>query len=126
MKETFEDLGTRNATLPVVYQIFSEKEIERKSSFIIYLDANNLYGWAMIQKLPYGNFNWVEDAEKLTEDDIMKIDAEGDKGYILEVDLEYPESLHDLHNNYPLAPEKIVVNNDMLSPFSLDKGKIKH
>ena len=50
----------------------------------------------------------------------MKIDAEGDKGYILEVDLEYPESLHNLHNNYPLAPEKIIVDNGMLSPFSLD------
>jgi len=73
----------------------------------------------MNQKLPYGNFNWVEDAEKLTEDDIIKIDAEGENGYFLEVDLEYPESLHDLHNNYPLAPEKIVVDNDMLSPFSL-------
>jgi len=89
------------------------------SSYIIYDDANNLYAFAMIQKLPFGNFNWVEDAEKLTEDDIMKINTEGDKGYFLEVDLEYPESLHDLHNNYPLAPEKIVVDNDMLSPFSL-------
>lgn len=92
----------------------------KKSSYIIYLDANNLYGWAMCQKLPYGNFKWIDDISNLqTNEDILKLNAHGDKGYILEVDLEYPEALHDLHNNYPLAPEKMVVNDEMLSPFSL-------
>ncbi len=115
---------------------------DEKSSHIMYLDANNLYGWAMCQKLPYGDFKWEDmtvmkkytkrhgydgdywDEEimnwgSLTDDDIMKLDANGDKGYFFEVDLEYPKELHNLHNNYPLAPEKMIVDNDMLSPFSL-------
>ena len=88
------------------------------SSFIIYLDANNLYGYAMSQPMPYTEFNWLErkDIEKL---DFCKIDSDGDFGYILEVDLHYPDSLHDQHNEYPLAPERLLVNKSMLSERQL-------
>jgi len=74
------------------------------TSYITYLDANNLYGWAMNQPLPKGGFHWKRAMP--TEDQIMKIGPNAKKGWILEVDLEYPEELHDSHNDYPLAPEK--------------------
>ena len=82
---------------------------DKPSSYIPYLDANNLYGWAMSQPLPYANLKWVE-ADNL----IPKIEG---IGHIYEVDLEYPKELHDLHNDYPCAPEKIKVSDDMLSDY---------
>ena len=78
-------------------------------SYIMYLDANNLYGWAMSQPLPYGNFKWVEANSVIPKRKGI--------GHIYEVDLEYPEELHDLHNDYPCAPEKIKVSDDMLSDY---------
>ena len=73
---------------------------EEASRFLVYLDANNLYGWAMSQLLPVGDFEWMS-LEELENWEKM---GEG-KGCILEVDLLYPEELHDLHNDFPLAPE---------------------
>ena len=83
------------------------------SKYIMYLDANNLYGWAMSQYLPTGGFEWLTEKEV----DLSKYNDESEKGLILEVDLEYPEELHDLHNDYPLAAEKIKVTEGMLSPY---------
>ena len=82
----------------------------------MYLDANNLYGWAMSEYLPTGNFRWMTDKE-INRIDSGKYKADGKKGLILEVDLEYPQELHNLHNDYPVAPEKIKVSNDMLSEY---------
>ena len=92
---------------------------EVESSYIMYLDANNLYGWAMSQSLPVGDFKWLDPAEYEDPEDFILENYTDDtkKGVILEVDLEYPEELHDLHNDYPLAPEKILVTDDMLSPY---------
>ena len=84
------------------------------SKYITYLDANNLYGCAMSRYLPTGGFRW------LTEKDLDKIDLAKyteDSEKALEVDLEYPQSLHDLHNDYPLAAEKISVSKYMLSNY---------
>ena len=86
--------------------------------YLMYLDANNLYGWAMIQKLPLGGFRWVDDLSIFTEDYCKNIDVEGDSGYMLEVDLEYPTELHDTHNDYPVAVESMIVSDNMLSPYS--------
>ena len=86
---------------------------KKESSFKNYLDANSLYGLSMIQRLLYRNPKWDD---KLTEDDIINYkNNNGRTGYILEVDLEYPKELHDLHNDYPLAPEVMNVKADMLS-----------
>ena len=85
----------------------------KESSYLMYLDANNLYGWAMSQPPPFKDSKW-EDPEGL---DLNKYDENSKKGIISEVDLEYPEELHDLHNDYPCAPEKIVVTDDMLSEY---------
>ena len=90
-------------------------DTKKESTFIQYLDANNLYGWAMTQNLPTHGFNWMKN---ITKENVMEIlDKEnhsminkGKKGYIFEVDLEYPEHLWDKHNDYPLAPENIKIN----------------
>ena len=89
---------------------------DKPSKYIMYLDANNLYGWAMSQYLPTGGFKWLKQ-NKIDNLDIKKYDKENKKGIILEVDLEYPEKLHDLHNDYPLAAEKIKVEKSMLSNY---------
>ena len=86
------------------------------SKYIMYLDANNLYGWAMSQYLPTGGFRWMTDKE-IKRIDLGKYKADGKKGLILEVDLEYPRELHDLHNDYPLAAERVCVNKEMLSEY---------
>ena len=97
-------------------------EKDKDSSYLMYLDANNLYGWAMSQKLPVGKFKWGD------EKTFDMNNYSGEKGCIIECDLEYPENLHDEHNMYPLAPEKILVEKDMLSPYCneiLDEFKIQ-
>ena len=83
------------------------------STYIQYLDANNLYGWAMSRPLPIHGFKWMKDSELET----WELHS-----CILEVDLEYPKELHDLHNDYPLAPEQIKVNKTKkLTPNLWDK-----
>ena len=86
------------------------------SKYIMYLDANNLYGWAMSQYLPTGNFKWLSQ-NQIEKTNLGKYTENSNKGLILEVDLEYPQELHDLHNDYPLGPEKIKVAKDMLSDY---------
>ena len=98
---------------------------KKPSKFITYLDMNNLYGWAMSGYLPYGGFKWLKNVEGF---DVNSISEESPIGYILEVDLEYPDELHELHNDYPLAPEKLAVSSDMLSKYCkkiADKYEIK-
>ena len=89
----------------------------KEKIFIMYFDANNLYGWAMTQYLPYGNFKWMTKKE-INDFDLGLVKENSLIGYILEVDLEYPSELHDSHNDYPLAPEKFKINSDMLSKYS--------
>ena len=98
----------------------SEYDSSKESSYINYFDANNLYGLSMIQKLPYRSLKWDD---KITEEDIINYDN-GRTGYILEVDLEYPKELHDLHNDYPLAPEVMNVKANMLSEKQVEIYKL--
>ena len=89
---------------------------EKPSKYIMYLDADNLYGYAMSQYLPSGGFKWL--TEKQIEKIMNKSILPGNKkGYILDVDLEYQEELHKMHNDYPLAAEKMKVTKEMLSPY---------
>ena len=88
---------------------------DQPTKYISYLDANNLYGWAMCKPLPTDGFEWMNE-EDLKDWESMPC--------ILEVDLEYPEKLHDLHNDYPLAPERVIVNKvEKLIPNLNDKTK---
>ena len=95
------------------------KEYDEKapSKYIMYLDANNLYGWAMSQYLPTGGFKWLTE-KQINNLNLAKYQEDSNKGLILEVDLEYPRELHDLHNDYPLAAEKVKVTEDMISGYS--------
>ena len=94
------------------------KEYDEKapSKYIMYLDANNLYGWAMSQYLPTGGFRWMTQ-KQIDKTNLALYKEDSKKGLILEVDLEYPNELHDLHNDYPLAPEKVKVTENMLSDY---------
>ena len=78
----------------------------KPKSHILYLDANNLYGWAMSLALPMGSFGWVDDCQSL-EITIAQHPAESIEGFIFEVELEYPEELHEARNTYPPAPERM-------------------
>ena len=89
---------------------------EKPKKYIIYLDMNNLYGHAMSQYLPYANFKWVKNIDKI-EQKLMQIKKDSSTGYILEVDLEYPKKLHDSHNDYLLALEKINIPKEWLSDY---------
>ena len=82
-----------------------------ESSLIVYLDANNLYGWAMCKKLPVGDYKWVDDLSIFTEDFIKNYDEDSNKGYFFEVDVEYPRNLHRLHRDLPFLPERMKINN---------------
>ena len=82
----------------------------KESSFLTYVDANNLYGWAMSKKLPVDGFKWVNDLSMFTEDFIKNYDGEGDVGYLLVVDIEYPKTLRMLQSHLPFLPEKMKIN----------------
>ena len=93
---------------------------KRPSTFISYIDMNNLYGSAMSEYLPHEEFKWLK---KVDEFNVMSINEKRPIEYLLEVDLEYSDKLHELHNDYPLAPETLAVSSDML--INADKYEIK-
>ncbi|CAG9769955.1 unnamed protein product [Ceutorhynchus assimilis] len=82
-------------------------DASKPTSYIMYLDATNLYGAAMSQYLPTGNFKWL-DADEIKTLDYTKLDKNSDTGYIFEIDLEYPEDLHYRHNDLPFCPESVI------------------
>ena len=90
---------------------------DKENNYIMYYDANNLYGWAMSQPLPYSDFKWCDMRQK---DGKHVLKRPKGKGWILEVDLEYPKHLHKLHNDYPLAPEKLSVKKEWLSSYQTE------
>ena len=85
----------------------------------MYWDANNLYGWAMIQDLPYSAFKFLSEKE-INDFDLESISENSPIGYISEVDLDYCKKLHNSHSDYPLCPEKIEVSSNMLSKYCKD------
>ena len=91
---------------------------QKHKNYFIYFDMNNLYGHAMSQHLSYGGFKWVKNIDKIKQK-LMNIKSNSSTKYILEVDLEYPQELHDIHNDYPLAPEKITIPKEWLSDYCL-------
>ena len=103
---------------------------DKPSTFIQYLDANNLYGWAMSQSLPTHGFKWMKG---LTIDSVIDIldknrNPRVKKGYIFEVDLEYPTELWKSHNDYPLAPERVNINGveKLICHFKPRKNYVVH
>ena len=98
----------------------------KPSTFIQYLDVNGLYSWAMMQKLPTHGFKRIDVDIPKVEKFLKKKDTE--KGYIFEVDLEYPQSLWKEHNDYPLAPERLKINevDKLISSFLPKKKYVLH
>ena len=82
----------------------------KESSYIQYLHANNLYGWAMSQKLPVNGFKWIKNVTEIDEKFIKNYDKDNDKGYILEVDVKYPKKLNGLHSDLPFLPKRIKID----------------
>ena len=96
----------------------------KPSTFIQYLDANNLYGWAMSQKLPTHGFKWID----VSKSEVLKILEKKDtnRGFIFEVELDYPVSLWDSHNDYPLAPDKVKGNDKLICSFLPKRNYVLH
>ena len=94
----------------------------KPENFITYLNMNNLYGGVMSEYLPYGRFKWVKTTNE-TVNRILNIKDNSLHRYFLEVDLDYPKNLHDFHKDYPMAPEKTKIEDEMLSPYCLEIKK---
>ena len=90
---------------------------KKKESYLLYIDANNLYGKAMTEFLPLKDFTWMEESE-LTPGYILSLSDTSPIGCFIECDLEYPECLHNLHSDYPLAPSKVKIKYNDLSPYA--------
>ncbi|XP_065204586.1 uncharacterized protein LOC135834592 [Planococcus citri] len=97
----------------------------KESTFIQYLDANNLYGWAMSKHLPYGGFWWANPND-FTYSRILKMRDNQSKGYLFEVDLSYPETLHDYHSDLPYCAENIIDENRLPKLFTTLYDKKKY
>jgi hypothetical protein len=95
-----------------------EYDINQQSSYLVYVDKNNLYGWALSQALPIRNYSWVEPVNWSVEK-IFELENDHKFGFIFEVDLDYPAELHDDHNDLPLAVQNIS------SPFNKSKSNCK-
>ena len=111
----FIENGIRGGITNVIHRF---AETRNENEHIVYLDCNNLYGYAMTQLLPYKDFKWL-DPNTYSAFNVQDIKDDNPVGYILEVTLEYPNDLHDLHDMYPLAPEKLSIDYSQLSPYAL-------
>ena len=103
--------GTRGGMCHAIYRYaeannkyMKNHDKNKESSYLEYLDANNLYGWPMCKTLPVSDFKWVNDLSIFTEDFIKNYDENSDKGYIFEADIEYPINIHIQHSNLPFLP----------------------
>jgi len=99
-------------------------DLSKPTTYITYLDENNLYGFAMSQPLPVGDFKFLT-PDKVAALDITSIAQDSPTGYILDCDIQYPPHLNDAHSDYSLTPEHLTISPEMLSPFAanlLGKG----
>ena len=82
----------------------------KESSFTVYLDGNNFYGYPMCKKLPVSDFKWADDLSIFTKD-LINYNENSDEGYLFELDVEYPKNIHKLHSDLPFLPERMKINN---------------
>ena len=92
----------------------NEYEENLPENYIIYWDANNLYGWAMSEALPYKDLKFDTDT---TLEQILETDDNNETGYILEVDLTFPKEIHEQLKEFPVCPENTIIKNEWLSDF---------
>ena len=100
----------------------------KESLYFVHLDVNNLYEWAMSQKLPVNGFKWKANISMFDEEFIRNYDEESNKGYILKVVINYPKNLHDLHSYLPSLPERMKINkcNKLLCNLYDKKSYVAH
>lgn len=102
-------------------ETYNENE---ESSYIIYVDCNNLYGYSMMQHLPIDGFQWVD--QEFNVEQILNISDNSEIGYIFEVDLDYPKHLHNMHNDYPFCAENMHIPRiSKTHTFSVDSDREK-
>ena len=82
---------------------------KKESSYLKYWDVNNLYGWAMLWKFTVNNFEWIKDTTKFYKDFIKSHNEENNEDFFLEVDVQYPEKLHEINNALPFLPERMKI-----------------
>ena len=92
----------------------NDYDFKKQTTFMSYLDMNNLYVWAMSEYVPYEEFKWLKNVDEF---DAMSVSEKKSNRIFFKVDIEYPDELHELHNDYPLAPEKLPISGDMLSKY---------
>ena len=93
-------------------------DLSSPSKYLMYLDCNNLYGYAMQQYLPYADFEWVTEGDYLNLDTLLRLAPDSEIGVVVEVTLKYPRHLHDQHQDFPLAPHRKSVPYQELSPIA--------
>ena len=94
----------------------------KESSYLKYWDVNNLYDWAMSQKLPVNGFEWVQDISEFDKCFIKNYNGESDDGYFFEVDVQHTEKLYELHNDLPFLPERMKIEKvEKVTDNSQDK-----
>ena len=100
---------------------------DEKSIYLQYLDANNLYGWAMVQNLPTHGFLW-KDTEDFTPEKIDELVKKDKRGYLLEVDVKYPKELHENHNELPFLVKKMEIGREekLVPNLKRKKGYVVH
>ena len=98
-------------------------EKNKESSYIQYLDARNLEGWAMSQKLPVNGFKWIKNVAEIDEKFIRNYDEDNDKGYIFEVDVKYLRRLNDLHSDLPCFPKRMKIDKFKKLVYNLRNKK---
>ena len=81
----------------------------KELSYLQYLDVNNLYGWAMLQKLPVNNFQRIEESSQFNEDLTNNYNVESNEKYFVEVNVQYPENVHNIYNDLPFLPKRIKI-----------------
>jgi len=101
------------------FHVEEEKEKRDENVSLVYVDANNLYGAAMRFPLPVNDFKWM-DSDEIESFSASKISKEDERGFIIEVDLEYPDKLHETHSSFPLAAHQMEITNEHLSPYAHD------
>ena len=106
--------GIRGGTFHSIYwyakannKYMKDCDENKESSYLQYWDVNNLHGWAMSQKLPVNNVEWIKDTSQLNEDFIQNYSEESYEEYFIEVDVQYLEKLRELHTDLPFLPESM-------------------
>ena len=116
LKKEWVDVFIAKRYVKTNSKYMNDHDSSGESKFIVYLDANSLYGWSMSQYLPYGGFEWLS-KEKIKNFNVNSINENSSTGYLSEVELKYTDKLHVFHNDYSLVPENFEISSDMLSNY---------